>query len=344
MCATSLSNVPETPINKSQSAESKSAGAVAADPANQEEGETPVEQQGIVCPECNTPNELGWSFCQQCGKKLPKAQPAPPKPSPDLKPPDPLKTVPEQQKAIDPGVAPSLKTVADNPADQGLKTVAEESPAVERVQPKPPPPTAEVKVVPVQDSVDPAATEPATSVDKPTVVVKAPTQPKSVAPSLAEPSEMSSIPPAPSSSAELKTEHVASVSGVLCTQCGQSNSVGSTLCASCGAPVTFGKTMVMSSQRAPAKGRLHLVMEGGQPGEIYDLGEDTLIGRASGEITFPHDGFMSGRHARIIQRDGSFVLTDEGSRNGTFVKIKGEVELQPGDMVLVGKQLFRFEA
>ena len=93
----------------------------------------------------------------------------------------------------------------------------------------------------------------------------------------------------------------------------------------------------------PVKGKLHLVMEGGQPGEVYDLEDETVIGRNNGEITFPHDGFMSGRHARIERRGGTFVLTDEGSRNGTFVKIKGEVELKPGDTILVGKQLFRFE-
>ena len=103
------------------------------------------------------------------------------------------------------------------------------------------------------------------------------------------------------------------------------------------------QTMVMSSPFAPVRGRLCLVMEGGQQGDVFDLEDETVIGRASGEITFPHDGFMSGRHARIVRHGASFVLTDEGSRNGTFIKIKGDVELKPGDMILVGKQLFRFE-
>ena len=109
--------------------------------------------------------------------------------------------------------------------------------------------------------------------------------------------------------------------------------------------MTFGKTMVISSQRGspPPIGRLHLVMEGGQPGEVYELEDDTVIGRNKGEITFPHDGFMSGRHARIERRGDTFILTDEGSRNGSFIKTKGEIELEPGDMILVGKQLFRFE-
>jgi pSer/pThr/pTyr-binding forkhead associated (FHA) protein len=99
----------------------------------------------------------------------------------------------------------------------------------------------------------------------------------------------------------------------------------------------------MSSVSAPLKARLHLVMEGGQPGEVYDLKEQTVIGRINGDISFPHDGFMSSRHARIVQRGNSFLLVDEGSRNGTFIKIKNEVELKSGDMILIGKQLFRFE-
>jgi pSer/pThr/pTyr-binding forkhead associated (FHA) protein len=99
----------------------------------------------------------------------------------------------------------------------------------------------------------------------------------------------------------------------------------------------------MSSVAATPKGRLHLIMEGGQQGEVYDLKDDTVIGRTMGDISFPHDGFMSSRHARIVRRGDSFILADEGSRNGTFIKIKNEVELKPGDMILIGKQLFRFE-
>ena len=52
---------------------------------------------------------------------------------------------------------------------------------------------------------------------------------------------------------------------------------------------------------------------------------------------------MSGRHARIIHRGDRFVLVDENSRNGTFKRIDGEVELKAGDIILIGKQLFRFE-
>jgi len=107
------------------------------------------------------------------------------------------------------------------------------------------------------------------------------------------------------------------------------------------------RTIVMSSTPVaapPKSGRLMLIMEGGETGETYDLrATETVIGRVDGDIKFPHDGYMSGRHARVIQRNGHFYLLDNNSRNGTFIKIHQEVELNPGDILLVGKQLFRFE-
>jgi pSer/pThr/pTyr-binding forkhead associated (FHA) protein len=105
--------------------------------------------------------------------------------------------------------------------------------------------------------------------------------------------------------------------------------------------------MVMSSSPVatpPQRAKLNLIMEGGETGDTYDVRPtETVIGRIDGDIKFPHDGYMSGRHARIIQRNGHFYLIDNNSRNGTFIKIHQEVELQPGDVLLVGKQLFRFE-
>jgi hypothetical protein len=338
-----------------------------------------VEQEGIVCSECKTLNEPGWSFCQQCGKRLTKAAPSPPPQPPAASGiPDSLRTVPEQHAVIDPGVVQGLRTNPEpQPAEQGrktvvpqqppplehsFKTVADDRPRVveAKVVPRPPLPTAPPTVVD-QPPTEPREREPDDSPMR-TVPVETPVQLKPTAPIPTPPvqqkplaatppppvAKLDTPPPSstpPTRPPEPKTvAHGGAMSGVLCTQCGQSNSFGSAFCASCGAPITFGKTMVIASQPAPPKGRLHLVMEGGQPGEVYELEEDTVIGRSTGKITFPHDGFMSGRHARIERRGSSFILTDEDSRNGTFIKTKGEVELKSGDMILVGKQLFRFEA
>lgn len=88
-----------------------------------------------------------------------------------------------------------------------------------------------------------------------------------------------------------------------------------------------------------------LVLEGEEPGSVLALESDeTAFGRAEGDHTFPLDIFMSGRHAKILKRDGRFSLLDVGSRNGTFLKIRGETPLRTGDVILAGKQLLRYDA
>lgn len=338
--------------------------------------------QGIVCPECNTSNEVGWSFCQQCGKRLPQS-PAPPS-SGELRSARGLTTVPDQQAMLgansaqdlntvaekSPAGAPSFKTVAEKSpaADDNIKTVAEkvfradDSDSATTIAQKAPAvePSAQVETPPPAPAniAEPPAEPPAESssksdpwADLPTVVSEVPLRPTAESPAMTPANEGQAVQPPAPVPAPQSTQHVQSLSGVLCSQCGQTSNANSTFCANCGAPFSFGRTMVISSEPGesgqpappPIRGRLHLVMEGGQPGEVYELGDDTSIGRSTGQITFPHDGFMSGRHARVVRRGGKYALSDEGSRNGTFVKIKGEIELEPGDMILVGKQLFRFE-
>jgi hypothetical protein len=399
MCAASLEGIAEGPGGRVQTPGKVSPATVTPQSHQREEATAPVEQEGIICPECSTLNEVGWSFCQQCGKRL--VQPVPqPHAHPPGQVPAGLTTNPQQEAVDDPAPSQSpgtfvamppqpkrgIRTVADKlPPDKGIKTVSDTPGPPEEdlktVSDTPPPEDREAKPVakkpPVVDdelrtvphdpvpaerkapiepptapappkieapvSAQPPTTKPSPPKVPPSVAAQAPPQPKPPAPSLPPPAQKPAAP-ARVSTPEHSTQ--LSGSGVLCTQCGHATGVGSAFCANCGAPVTYGSTMVIASEPAPPpilKGRLHLVMEGGQPGEIYDLDDDTIIGRSNGAITFPHDGFMSGRHARIERRGSTFILTDEGSRNGTFVKIKGEVELKPGDTILVGKQLFRFE-
>ncbi|MBI4853136.1 MAG: zinc ribbon domain-containing protein [Acidobacteria bacterium] len=129
-----------------------------------------------------------------------------------------------------------------------------------------------------------------------------------------------------------------------CSSCGRINTPGSSFCATCGSALPGLEPSAISSSPRGFTPKLRLIQEGGGDGEIYKLDtEETIIGRNNGDIRFPHDGYMSGRHARIIRRGEHFVLVDENSRNGTFKRIDGEVELKAGDIILIGKQLFRFE-
>ena len=72
----------------------------------------------------------------------------------------------------------------------------------------------------------------------------------------------------------------------------------------------------------------------------------TVLGRESRpgkpvDVALPTDEWASGRHAQI-RRDGDrFALEDLGSRNGTFLQLKGVCEILPGDILLVGRVLLR---
>jgi len=67
------------------------------------------------------------------------------------------------------------------------------------------------------------------------------------------------------------------------------------------------------------------------------------IGRERGDVLFPEDGYVSGLHCRITYEEGRIWLTDVGSSNGTFLRIRGEEEVQPGEILLMGQQLYRVE-
>lgn len=97
----------------------------------------------------------------------------------------------------------------------------------------------------------------------------------------------------------------------------------------------------------PPTGHFKLIQVGigGALQNVYCLNDTgALIGREKGNIIFPHDKFMSGRHAQIFAKeDGHYYLLDVGSSNGTWIKIWERRELTPGDFVFLGQQLFRVE-
>lgn len=82
----------------------------------------------------------------------------------------------------------------------------------------------------------------------------------------------------------------------------------------------------------------------GRTTQEVPLENGSTIGR-EGQTLELSDRFVSPRHARVQVGNGKAFLTDQGSRNGTYVRIPGEkdVELRPGDMVRMGRQVFRFE-
>jgi len=133
-------------------------------------------------------------------------------------------------------------------------------------------------------------------------------------------------------------------SGIVCSNCSQPLVSGAAFCHTCGTNTSMSRTSQLSSVRPTPKTRLVLIVDGQPTNDTWEVRDNTVIGRIEGDITFPHDDYLSGRHATITKRGDRFILTDTESRNGSYIRIKKEVEINSGDYILLGKQLLRFDA
>jgi pSer/pThr/pTyr-binding forkhead associated (FHA) protein len=100
---------------------------------------------------------------------------------------------------------------------------------------------------------------------------------------------------------------------------------------------------------SPADGyvaRLGLVIGRDTTGNAFPVPKAGLhLGRERGDVLFPEDGYVSGLHCRLgVASDNSITLTDLGSSNGSFVRLRDEHQVASGDILLMGQQLFRIDA
>lgn len=90
--------------------------------------------------------------------------------------------------------------------------------------------------------------------------------------------------------------------------------------------------------------RLVQLLEGGVRGGAFPLKEgENHLGRDHGDITFPTDGFISGRHAVLKVAEDRVTVRDVGSSNGTFIRLAAPAFVDSGDQFLIGRQLLRVE-
>jgi pSer/pThr/pTyr-binding forkhead associated (FHA) protein len=103
-----------------------------------------------------------------------------------------------------------------------------------------------------------------------------------------------------------------------------------------------GPTYFYASPRWHSSFRLVQIWEGGQHGAACVARGTTLqIGRQQGDMTFPNDPLVSETHSAIEEQAGAIVLTDLGSRAGTFVRITGQREILDGDEIAIGRTRLR---
>ena len=133
----------------------------------------------------------------------------------------------------------------------------------------------------------------------------------------------------------------------VCKSCSTPVPMGHKFCGRCGAavpPETLNaRTQFFGQLQVPGKAKLILIRGEGVEGLSYQLNaEQHVVGR-NGQLVFPDDPFVSPRHANLFYRGGKLVVRDEGSLNGVFWRVRGTVDITPGDFFLAGEQLFRVD-
>ena len=98
-------------------------------------------------------------------------------------------------------------------------------------------------------------------------------------------------------------------------------------------------------QVGPTWGTAVLVNRDGSDGQRFPLvGEYLVIGRTGSDIEFSEDRFLARQHARLERAvDGSVTVHPMDGLNGVFRKANAPVDLVDGTVVLVGREVLRYE-
>lgn len=137
----------------------------------------------------------------------------------------------------------------------------------------------------------------------------------------------------------------------VCRSCSTPVPSGHKFCGRCGAAVPPDilslREEYYGSLQIPGRAKLILIRAEGDAameGLSFALNaQEHVVGR-QGHLTFPEDRFVSPKHANLYYRDGTLVVRDEGSLNGVYVRVRGSVDVQAGDMFLAGEEVFRIDA
>ena len=95
-----------------------------------------------------------------------------------------------------------------------------------------------------------------------------------------------------------------------------------------------------AQEKSPPTGAILTCLDGPKRGRVFWLRRGlNLIGRAGSASVQLNAPGISRRHAKIVEHDGSYTLTDLGSTNGTVCSgqvVTGPIELQHGNQIVLG--------
>jgi pSer/pThr/pTyr-binding forkhead associated (FHA) protein len=105
-----------------------------------------------------------------------------------------------------------------------------------------------------------------------------------------------------------------------------------------------GKAPTAKVHAAERKFTLVQVLPDRSLGQRFPLTEQSVVvGREKAPIAFADDPLMSRQHAVFTSIGGALYVEDLDSANGVFVRIRRPIEIEHADIVLLGRQMFRFQ-
>ncbi|HTJ43268.1 MAG TPA: FHA domain-containing protein [Kofleriaceae bacterium] len=168
-----------------------------------------------------------------------------------------------------------------------------------------------------------------------------------------------------------------------CPRCGSSTPPGFAFCQQCGMKITpaagpapgvdaYGGTIAATGPEAqniraaamsapapaqapalgnaptpaaqPTWGQAVSVNRDGSDGERFPLGaEYVMFGRAGADVAFDQDRFLARQHARLERTGDGARIVPLDQVNGVFRKLDAPVELTDGMIVLLGREVLRYE-
>ncbi len=321
---------------------------------------------GVVCGQCDAYSPIGTARCPACGHDLAlyraRAPAAPPKPDLLAKikggtlAPPPSVREPAPPPAASVRAAPQPPAASPSVRAQPRVVLPSAAPRIDRAPDEGPPRSQRlVQQRPsAPDVLKPASTPLAPKVE----VVRGASQASMPAVSGAAESwgheTTGKIPRAPVAGAaggKSKEELMEQARNYVCRSCATPIPSGHKFCGRCGAAVPPDiltlREEFYGSLQVPGRAKLIMIRSEGDPsmeGLSFALNaQEHIVGR-QGHLNFPDDRFVSPTHANLFYREGVLVVRDEGSLNGVYIRLRGAVELQPGDMFIAGEQTFRVDA
>lgn len=314
-------------------------------------------QLGEVCRQCDSYNDPGVRVCISCGKHLgahgagdaSEASPAK----------DPLSGDSHSDSAPPSESIPA--SISDSASDLGSDALAKAAGSDSTSAQQP-----EVGVGPAQAKASPEVTKPAGAATPPSTTPPSTAafsvdlvddgsleSLESLEPLEAEPSKPSADhgpsapaqptrqapiappPEPPPGWAAVQRQRPRPAGGQVCESCQSDNPVTARFCGSCG-------LALKGAAKQSARARL-IVVRGDDEGRQIPVNDTPItIGRNVGTLAFPSDPYLAPHHATFFFRDQELLIRDEGSSNGTYIRMRSDHLLSPGDMFVLGERVLRF--